>query len=220
MTLTDAQAQHAQFTEKHQAAKAAMETAQSALKAAQNGRIAILDAVAAGAQGKTAKDLATADEAIRGARHEAELRDSLEQATKRAKDRAQVEVWQAEVADIKNRLRAACAAQVEVGKELDVALKVAAEVIERFNGLSLKISAIAFEANAHDQYVLSEGHDNTALGAHQNTWPRTRVQGSPPQQPVFVKLQQADRGWPARDVKSAEELAQGHRSHFGTNLNA
>jgi hypothetical protein len=219
-TLNDAQVRHAQFTEKHQEAKQEAATAQSALNAAQNARIAILDAVAAGAQGKTTKDLVAADEAIRNAQHEAELRDSLEQASKRAKDRAQVEVWEAAAADIKNRLRAACAEQIEVGRELDDALKAAAEVIERFNGLSLKISALTHEAHNHDQSVLTEGAGVTALGAHQSTWPRTRVQSHQSQQPVFVKLHQEARGWPVRDVHSAEELARGHRSHFGPNLNA
>ena len=43
---------------------------------------------------------------IRTAGHEAELHDGLEQAAKRAKDRTQVALWQAQAADIKDKAAA------------------------------------------------------------------------------------------------------------------
>ncbi len=218
--ISGLQAQHAQFADKHTTALAALAEARTAHTAAQTARVKLLDAIASGTDGKTTAHLAAADEAIRTAQHDAELHEALAEAAKRAKDRAQVDLWQAQAADIKTRLRDACAEQIEAGKALDAVMRAASEAAERFNHLSRRISAITHEGHSHDLMVLQEGSSVSALGAHQSTWPRTRIQGHPAQEPVFAKLQQENRGWPTRDVHSAEQVAQGTRGYFGTNLNA
>ena len=209
-SLDQAKTQHAEASEKHAEAMKAAAGAHATLRRAKAARAAVLDAIAGGAEGKSTADLRTADDAIRDATHEAELHDGLAEAAKRRKDKAHAAVMVATAADIKARLRAACAEQAEAGRAMDAAVAAAKEAAERFNALSVRISGLAAEGHAHDI-----GPSSSAAQEG-----RTRLSSGPPAQPIVVKVHQENRGWPVLPVHSAEHLAKNILGHFGTNLNA
>jgi hypothetical protein len=215
----DAQAVFATMQQRHKDAVLATSTANAALAAARSARQSLMDTLASTGKG-TVADMTSADNAIRAAEQEAELRKAYLSSAKLVLDKSQVALWQCQADDIKARMLGAIEQQIEAGKAVDEAVKAATAVIDSYNQAALAVSVLSTVAHHHDGMVESEGGSNGALGGHVSTWPRTKIKPLHQPQPVRLEMHQENRGWPVIVIPSTEKVALGAYGNLANKLAA